>query len=67
MEVYRKLLTVFSRDMYRIVLSAILTFYREGKLWEVDFACTEMIVFLLETFNEYTDGVNDLICKLFNI
>lgn len=51
--------------MHRIVLNAILTFYREGKLWEVEFACTDLIVGLMEIHREPEEGINDVICKLF--
>lgn len=64
MATYIELIKIFKPEMHRIILNSIITFYREGRLWEVDFTCTELIVALLETYPEPEEGILDMICKI---
>ncbi|CAH1119184.1 unnamed protein product [Phaedon cochleariae] len=58
---YSKLIRIFRPEMHRIILNAIITFYREGKLWQIEFACTELIVQLLEVYKYAEEGIEDML------
>lgn len=63
MDYYVQLIRMFKPNVHRIILSSIITFYKDGKLWDIEFACTDMIVALLDIYPEVEDGVNDLLSK----
>ncbi|CAH1110331.1 unnamed protein product [Psylliodes chrysocephalus] len=60
MSVYFKLLTLIKEPHQRVALNSILTFYKEGKLWEIEFGCTDMIVGLFE-LRPASDSIDDII------
>lgn len=63
MEYYLQLIRMFKPKMYRIMLSSIITFYKDGKLWDIEFACKDMIIALLEIYPDMEDGVNELLSE----
>ncbi|XP_074036153.1 uncharacterized protein isoform X2 [Leptinotarsa decemlineata] len=64
MKSYSQLIRLFRPEMHRIILNAIITFYREGKLWEIEFACTDLIVQLLQIYQDAEEGIEDLLYTL---
>lgn len=61
------MIRIFKPYLLRIVLSAIITFYREGKLWEDEFACTDLLVYLMEIYPDPEEAVHDIICKYIHL
>ncbi|XP_057654132.1 uncharacterized protein LOC130892638 [Diorhabda carinulata] len=59
--VYQKLIRVINKNMYRIAVNAIVTFYREGKLWEIEFACTALIIKILEIHRYVKEDLDDIV------
>ncbi|KAG5865520.1 hypothetical protein JTB14_011578, partial [Gonioctena quinquepunctata] len=64
MESYAQLIRLFRPEMHRIILNAIITFYREGQLWEIEFACTDLIVLLLGIYINPEEGIEDILYTL---
>ncbi|CAG9834298.1 unnamed protein product [Diabrotica balteata] len=61
LKVYRRLIKIIDKDMYRIAVNAIVTFYREGKLWEIEFGCTVLIVEILENHVYMREDLDDIL------
>ncbi|CAH1987811.1 unnamed protein product [Acanthoscelides obtectus] len=72
MKQFNKMIRLFKRVMHRIILNAVITFYKEGRLWEVEFPCTELVIRLLEVYRNAEEGIEDILhtteaCTLMNI
>ncbi|XP_028135366.1 uncharacterized protein LOC114330242 [Diabrotica virgifera virgifera] len=61
LKVYRRLIRIIDKDMYRIAVGAIVTFYREGRLWEIEFGCTVLIVEILENHVDMKEDLDDIL------
>ncbi|KAJ8959094.1 hypothetical protein NQ318_022351 [Aromia moschata] len=58
---YSRLIRIFHPSMHRIILNAILVFYKEGKLWEFEFACTDLIVDLMMIYTNFEQALDDIL------
>ncbi|VEN33855.1 unnamed protein product [Callosobruchus maculatus] len=61
--IYSQLIEQLDVLLLRLALNAVMTFYMEGKLWDVDFNCMELISLLLNKFPCPEVGFNDIIRK----
>ncbi|KAJ8923068.1 hypothetical protein NQ315_001617 [Exocentrus adspersus] len=61
MDYYLQLIRMFPVKKHRVVLSALIAFYKDGKLWEIDFPCSEMIAALLQHYTHIEEGIDDLL------
>ncbi|VEN42891.1 unnamed protein product [Callosobruchus maculatus] len=69
---FTRMIRLFKRIMHRIILNAVITFYKEARLWEVEFPCTELVIQLLEVYKNAEEGIEDILhttetCTLMNI
>nr|CAH7758043.1 unnamed protein product [Callosobruchus chinensis] len=72
MKQFAKMIRLFKRIMHRIILNAVITFYKEARLWEVEFPCTDLVIQLLEVYKNAEEGIEDILhttetCTLMNI
>lgn len=64
MNTYRRLINVLPKGTYRIVLNSLIIFYKEGKLWTIEFRLTEMICELLYLYSDIEEALEDILSKL---
>nr|CAI5853011.1 unnamed protein product [Callosobruchus analis] len=48
-------------DMQRVALNSVIVFYKEGKLWEVEFACKEMFMIIMEIYKQPEECIEDML------
>ncbi|CAH1987599.1 unnamed protein product [Acanthoscelides obtectus] len=61
MTIYCQLTEKLNDFSLRLALNAVMTFYKEGKLWDVDFDCMQLISRLLAKFTNPEIGFHDII------
>lgn len=61
--IYSRLIRMFTASLHRVVLSAILTFYRGGKMWEFEFVCTDLILDLLSVHSNIDQAIQYMFGK----
>ncbi|CAG9773186.1 unnamed protein product [Ceutorhynchus assimilis] len=67
MELYRRLISVFPKSAYPMVLKAMLLFYTAGRLWtigrlwSVEFPLTEMICILLIYYTQIEEVIEEIL------
>ncbi|VEN47996.1 unnamed protein product [Callosobruchus maculatus] len=48
-------------DLQRVALNSVIVFYKEGKLWEVEFACKEMVIIVMEVYKQPEECIEDML------
>lgn len=61
MDTYSKLIHILPKSTYRVVLNSMIIFYKEGKLWTIEFRLTEMLCTLLYLYNDIEEALEDIL------
>ncbi|XP_030763615.1 uncharacterized protein LOC115888156 [Sitophilus oryzae] len=61
MNSYSELIRLFPKSTHRVVLNALIIFYKEGKLWTIEFRLTELICDLLYLYDDIEEALEDIL------
>ncbi|XP_076261153.1 protein EFR3 homolog cmp44E-like [Rhynchophorus ferrugineus] len=61
MHSYSQLIRLFPKSTHRVILNALIIFYKEGKLWTIEFRLTELICDLLYLYNDIEEALEDIL------
>ncbi|CAH1987603.1 unnamed protein product [Acanthoscelides obtectus] len=61
MQLFDRFVRQLDNDLQRVVLNSIIIFYKEGKLWEVEFACKDMFIIIMEVHQHPEECIEDML------